>query len=83
MPASVQTARISLQRACPACGHSRCADPVECLLSLTSCLWGDCDDCAGSGFAGDLDPLAIFCRVCSGSGRVEISARPVVTAVAA
>ncbi|MFJ9709702.1 hypothetical protein [Streptomyces sp. NPDC101234] len=83
MPSPALTARISLQRACPACGHSRCADPAECLDSLTSHTWGNCDDCAGSGFAGELDPLAIFCRVCSGSGRVEISARPALTAVAA
>ncbi|MGW4909997.1 hypothetical protein [Streptomyces sp. NPDC004270] len=50
---------------------------------LASRFWGNCDACAGSGFAGDSDPLAIFCRACLGSGRVEIGARSVLTVVAA
>ncbi len=71
MPASARTAHVSLDRGCPACGHRRCPDPAECLNVLTSSLWGDCNICAGSGFAGDYSPLDVFCPVCTGSGLIE------------
>ncbi|MBY8867558.1 hypothetical protein [Streptomyces sennicomposti] len=71
MPASPLRVRVSLQRACPACGVTDCADPAECLNFLVSRPWADCDRCAGSGWAGDSDPTGIFCGSCAGSGLTE------------
>ncbi|MGW4343792.1 hypothetical protein ACWEL8_01640 [Streptomyces sp. NPDC004690] len=71
MPASPLRVRVSLQRACPACGVTDCADPAECLHFLVSRPWGDCDRCAGSGWAGDSDPTGVFCGYCAGSGLTE------------
>jgi hypothetical protein len=74
MPASALVARVSLQRACPACLEIRCSEPAECLYFLTSRPWGDCVKCDGSGFAGEDSPLEIFCGFCDGSGLNEYSA---------
>ncbi|WP_159039690.1 hypothetical protein [Streptomyces sp. TP-A0356] len=71
MPASPLTVQISLQRGCPACMGVRCADPAECLYFLTSRPWADCVKCDGSGFAGESEPLAVFCGYCDGSGLNE------------
>jgi len=73
MPASPLTVQISLQRACPACMGVRCVDPAECLYFLTSRPWADCFKCDGSGWAGECDPLAIFCGFCDGSGLNEFA----------
>lgn len=75
MPASPLHVCVSLQRACPACGSTGCADPAECLHFLASRPWADCDRCGGSGWAGDTDPTGIFCRYCAGSGLTEHSTR--------
>ena len=72
MPSSPRTVHVSTQRACPACGATRCSDPAQCLYFLTSRPWADCIKCAGSGWAGDdCDPLQIFCGCCDGSGLNE------------
>lgn len=71
MPSSPLRVHVSRQRACPACGSTRCADPAQCLYFLTSRPWGDCVKCGGSGFAGEDSPLEIFCGYCLGSGLDE------------
>ncbi|MEU6916791.1 hypothetical protein [Streptomyces olindensis] len=71
MPASVLVARVSLRRACPACGSAQCADPADCLYFLTSRPWGDCIKCDGSGWAGEDRPFEVFCPFCLGSGLDE------------
>jgi len=72
LPEPVRPAPVRLvnARSCPACGEARCADPAECLRFLTVRPWGDCDWCAGTGWAGDESP-AIFCEGCGGSGLEE------------
>ncbi|MFB7245478.1 hypothetical protein ACFCYX_23830 [Streptomyces populi] len=72
MPSTPLRVHVSRQRACPACGDVKCANPAQCLYFLTSRPWGDCLKCGGSGWASeDSDPLEIFCRHCLGSGLDE------------
>lgn len=58
-------------RACPACLETHCTDPAECLYFLISRPWADCTECDGSGWAEEDDYLALFCRICEGSGLNE------------
>jgi hypothetical protein len=70
MPASPVTVCARRGRGCPACGETRCADPVQCLHFLTSSKWGKCTECAGSGWATD-SAASLFCEWCAGSGLIE------------
>lgn len=63
--------RVIAGRCCPACGKGICGEPDDCLWFLTSRPWGACLDCAGTGWAGEEDPLNIFCPGCGGSGLIE------------
>ncbi|MCQ8830270.1 hypothetical protein [Streptomyces malaysiensis] len=81
MPASALTVCVSLQRGCPVCTETQCADPAECLYFLTSRPWADCNTCAGSGWGSEAtpvhDPMSIFCLDCSGSGLMEHNPRSI------
>jgi hypothetical protein len=57
-------------RACPVCGDRRCAVPTECATEYANRSWGECADCGGSGY--DTTGFDIWCRICVGTGVVEV-----------
>ncbi|MFF8911942.1 hypothetical protein ACF08M_01085 [Streptomyces sp. NPDC015032] len=72
-PVQPAPARVVNVRSCPACCETRCPDPAECLHFLTANPWGDCDSCAGRGWAGE-ESRAVYCEDCGGSGLMEYTA---------